>query len=154
STRQQPQHDQFGQMSNFFPDQWSASAAPVLYGAGCSDGAAACSGDVRNAMNPVTGEILSVPVGHSQAGVGSIGPGSANLLNGIRAAGDGISIYSYTWPTLVYGPRFGMAYDVTGTQSLVVRGGAGLFYDRPNGNTIFSIPTSPPTTSSQDLRNG
>jgi hypothetical protein len=38
-TRQQPQHDQFQQMSNFFPEQWSASAAPLLYVAGCSNGA-------------------------------------------------------------------------------------------------------------------
>ena len=38
-TRQQPQHDQFGQMSNFFPDQWSRSAAPLLYLAGCNNGA-------------------------------------------------------------------------------------------------------------------
>ena len=27
-TRQQPQYDQFLQMSNFFPDQWSAADAP------------------------------------------------------------------------------------------------------------------------------
>ncbi len=27
-TRQQPQHDQFQQMSNFFPDQWNASPGP------------------------------------------------------------------------------------------------------------------------------
>ena len=33
-TRQQPQYDQFQQMSNFFPDQWSASQAPLLYVAG------------------------------------------------------------------------------------------------------------------------
>ena len=37
-TRQQPQHDKFQQMSNFFPDQWSAQA-PTLYIAGCSNGA-------------------------------------------------------------------------------------------------------------------
>ena len=41
-TRQQPQYDQFQQMSNFFPDQWSRGSAPVLYVAGCSNGAATC----------------------------------------------------------------------------------------------------------------
>ena len=30
-THQQPQYDQFQQMSNFFPDQWYASQAPVFY---------------------------------------------------------------------------------------------------------------------------
>ena len=30
----------------------------------------------------------------------------------------------------------------------------GLFYDRPDGNTVFSIPGNPPISSSADLRNG
>ena len=33
-THQQPQYDQFLQMSNFFPDQWSQASAPLLYVAG------------------------------------------------------------------------------------------------------------------------
>jgi hypothetical protein len=154
-TRQQPQHDQFQQMSNFFPNLWSASAAPVLYRAGCSNGAATCSGNTLNALNPRTGQIVTQPgVANTQLLIGTIVPGSGDELNGIRQAGDGISTYSYTWPTLVFGPRFGMAYDLTGTQSMIVRGGVGLFYDRPDGNTIFSIPINPPITSSQDLRYG
>ncbi|ODS57750.1 MAG: hypothetical protein ABS36_04695 [Acidobacteria bacterium SCN 69-37] len=154
-THQQPQHDQFGQMSNFFPEQWSAAAAPVLYVPGCINGAATCSGNVRNAMDPISGQFLVIPgVANSSAAIGTIVPNSGNQLNGIRAAGDGISKYSYTWPTIVAAPRFGMAYDLNGTQTVVVRGGVGLFYDRPDGNTIFSIPTSPPITSSQDLRYG
>src|SRR5439155_17243407 len=48
----------------------------------------------------------------------------------------------------------GMAYDLTGTQTFVLRGGAGLFYDRPDGNTVFSIPGNPPISTAQDLRNG
>jgi hypothetical protein len=55
---------------------------------------------------------------------------------------------------MVFGPRFGMAYDVTGRQGIIIRGGAGLFYDRPDGNTVFSIPGNPPISTSQDLRNG
>jgi hypothetical protein len=58
------------------------------------------------------------------------------------------------WPTLVFGPRFGMAYDLTGTQTVVFRAGGGLFYDRPDGNTVFSIPGNPPIAESQTLRNG
>ena len=44
-TRQQPQHDQFRQMSNFFPEQWSPRQRAVLYVPGCSNGATACSGN-------------------------------------------------------------------------------------------------------------
>ncbi len=43
-THQQPQYDQFNQTSNFFPDMWSSSNAPVLYVAGCTNGAATCAG--------------------------------------------------------------------------------------------------------------
>ncbi len=154
-TRQQPQHDQFQQMSNFFPDQWSASQAPVLYIAGCSNGAVVCSGNTKNAMDPRTGQILTATgAANTQAAIGTIVPGSGNLLNGIRQAGDGIAKTGYIWPKLVVGPRFGMAYDLTGNQNVVLRAGGGLFYDRPDGNTVFSIPGNPPIATSQDLRNG
>ena len=51
-------------------------------------------------------------------------------------------------------PRFGFAYDVTGKSNWVIRGGGGLFYDRPDGNTVFSTPGNPPIATSKDLRNG
>jgi hypothetical protein len=154
-TRQQPQYDQFGQMSNFFPEMWSAGQAPALYIAGCSNGAATCSGNVRNAMDPRTGQILTVPgMANTQPLIGTPVQNTGNPLNGILRAGDGIAKTDYLWPTLVVGPRFGLAYDLTGTQSLVLRAGGGLFFDRPDGNTVFSIPGNPPIATSQDLRNG
>jgi hypothetical protein len=55
---------------------------------------------------------------------------------------------------VVFGPRFGAAYDLLGTQKLVLRGGAGIYYDRPDGNTVFSIPGNPPIATAQDLRSG
>jgi hypothetical protein len=154
-THQQPQYDQFLQMSNFFPDQWSRSQAVTMYTAGCTNGAVSCSGNTRNAMDPRTGQILTVPgLANTQAAIGTPIPGSGNQYVGIRAAGDGISKYSYTWPNIVVGPRFGAAYDLSGNQSLILRGGAGIFYDRPDGNTVFSIPGNPPIAGAQDLRYG
>jgi hypothetical protein len=155
-TRQQPQYDQFQQMSNFFPDQWNNGQAQALYVPGCLSGSVTCTGNDINAKNPRTGVVVPPPAGanNSQVLIGTPIPGSGNALNGIRQAGDGISKYGYTWPTLVFGPRFGAAYDVSGTQSMVIRGGVGLFYDRPDGNTVFSIPGNPPIANSADLRNG
>src|SRR5438876_11319693 len=60
-TRQQPQYDQFQQMSNFFPELWSAAKAPVLYVPGCSNGAAVCSGNLRNGMDLGNGQMLTAP---------------------------------------------------------------------------------------------
>ena len=156
-TRQQPQYDQFLQMSNFFPGQWSKSAAPLLYLAGCNNGGTACSAtaNARNAVDPRTGQILTAPgAANTSAAIGTVVPNSGNLNNGIRQAGDGIADTSYVWPTLVVAPRVGFAYDLTGRQTFIVRGGGGLFYDRPDGNTVFSIPGNPPISTSQDLRNG
>jgi len=154
-TRQQPQYDSKGNMSNFFPEQWSLANAPLLYVPGCSNGAVTCSGNTLNAKNPATGAILTATGAvNTQAAIGTPVIGSGSLTtNGIKAAGKGISKYSYTWPTLVLGPRVGAAYDLTGNQSIVVRGGGGLFYDRPDGNTVFSIPLNPPFADSTDLRN-
>ena len=38
-----------------------------------------------------------------------------------------------------YAPRFGLACDVTGVQQFVVRGGAGIFYDRAAGDTVYPM---------------
>ena len=153
-THQQPQYDQFQQMSNFFPDQFKLGAAPTLYIAGCSNGATVCSGNTRVAMNPVNGQILVLPnSATSSAAIGTPVPGTGNAAtNGIIQAGQGISKYGYTWPKLVVGPRFGVAYDISGKQTLIFRGGGGIFYDRPDGNTVFSIPGNPPIATATDLR--
>ena len=154
-THQEPQYDKFQQMSNFFPEQWSASQAPLMYIAGCSNGAATCSGNTRNAMHPITRQILTAPgAANTQAAIGTPVPNTGNLLNGIKRAGDGIADTGYTWPALVFGPRFGAAYDLSGTQTTVLRGGAGIYYDRPDGNTVFSIPGNPPIATARDLRGG
>src|SRR6185436_6858442 len=135
-TRQQPQYDQFLQMSNFFPNEWSKANA-------------------RNAVDPRTGAILTAPgAANTAAAIGTVIPGTGNLTNGIHQAGNGIADTSYVWPTLAAAPRFGMAYDLKGDQSMVLRAGGGLYFDRPDGNTVFSIPGNPPISTSQDLRNG
>src|SRR5262249_49553609 len=40
------------------------------------------------------------------------------------------------------------AYDMSGNQSLVIRGGMGLFFDRPNGNSIYGLVANPPNAYS------
>ena len=148
----QPQHDKLLQASNFFPDEWTRANAPLLYVPGCI-GASPCTGNNRNAMNPVTREILTIPgIPNTAAAIGTIIPGTGNLTNGIHQAGQGISKYSYEWPALAFAPRAGAAYDVSGNQRMVIRGGAGLFYDRPHGDSMLATVGNPPYSSSQTVR--
>jgi hypothetical protein len=59
-----------------------------------------------------------------------------NLLRGAP-----IEISPTYWPI---GPRFGFAFDLTGRQRTVLRGGYGMTFERVQGNFIFSQINNPP----------
>jgi hypothetical protein len=138
---QQPQHDKLGQGVNWLPEKWSLSKAPLYYSAGCV-GSAPCSGTNRQAKDPRTGQLLGPTSGVL---IGTLAPDSGDFLNGLVQAGtDPVPRTIYNWPKVTPAPRFGVAYDVTGRQKIVLRGGVGLYFDRPSGNTIFSTIANPP----------
>ena len=56
------------------------------------------------------------------------------------------------WNT--WAPRLGFAYDVTGHQNTVLRGGFGVFYERIEGNFIFSAVNNPPFIQQATIYNG
>jgi hypothetical protein len=149
--RQQPQYDSLGQASNFLPERWDPGQAPLLYVAGCANGVYPCSGANRRAMHPITGQFLGP---NTVLAIGTIVPSSGNTTNGLFLSGQGISKTTYTWPPLAVAPRFGMAYDLTGRQRIVLRGGVGLFFDRPDGNAIFPQVQNPPTYKNVTVRYG
>ena len=41
-------------------------------------------------------------------------------------------------------PRLGFVYDFTGKGATIVRGGSGIFYDRPQGNMVFDMIANAP----------
>src|SRR5262249_254193 len=53
-----------------------------------------------------------------------------------------------------WAPRLGFAWDTTGHQSTVVRGGFGMFYERIEGNFIFSAVNNPPFIQQSTVYNG
>jgi len=148
---QTPQYDSLGQASNFFVDKWTKGAAPTLYVAGCANGVYPCTGTNRQAMNPLTNQFLGP---NSTLAIGTIVTGTGNSTNGLVQAGNGIPVSTYLQPALGIGPRFGMAYDLTGSQRMVLRGGGGLFFDRPSGNAVFAQVLNPPARRSVTLRFG
>ncbi len=141
-THHGPQYDIKQQASNFFPDRWSSANAPLLYLPGCSTGGDTCPAANRVAIDPRTNQSLGAG---SSFAIGTIVPNTGVLLNGIIQAGNGIAKENYVEDPLVFGPRIGAAFDVSGTQRMVIRGSVGVFYDRPQGDAIFGQIGNPPT---------
>ena len=139
---QQPQYDTLRPGVELPARQVDASA-----GAACCTSPAAptasypCTGTNRQAMNPLTGQFLG-PNSHARDRHARART-SGNPTNGLFLPGKGIAETTYTWPALGVAPRFGMAYDVTGKQTIVLRGGGGLFFDRPSGNAVFAQVQQP-----------
>jgi hypothetical protein len=147
---QQPQYDNLGQASNFLFDQWKQSDAPYIYLAGCPGGATTCSSSARQAKDPRTGALLGT---NTSLAIGTLVPNSGNLTNGLFLSGQGgVPTTTYNWPALKVGPRFGIAYDVTGRQRLVLRGGGGLMFDRTAGNAVMNQVQNPPTLYNVTMR--
>jgi hypothetical protein len=146
----QPQYDKLGQGVNFLFDQWKASDAPYIYLAGCPGGATTCSSTARQAKDPRTGALMGTT---STVAIGTLVPNSGNAINGLFLSGQGgVPATTYNWPALRVGPRFGIAYDVTGKQKLVLRGGGGLMFDRTSGNAVFNQVQNPPTLLNVTMR--
>ncbi|HEV3214597.1 MAG TPA: carboxypeptidase-like regulatory domain-containing protein [Vicinamibacterales bacterium] len=150
-TDQGPQYDTKLQSSNFFPDKWSLSNAPLLNLPGCSVPTVPCPVANRVAVNPVTGGSLGAG---SSGLIGTLVPNVGVLTNGIIQAGQGIAKTDYVWPRLAPAPRIGGAYDVSGNQRFVIRGSVGVFFDRPQGQTVFSLIGNPPTGQGSTVRYG
>jgi hypothetical protein len=148
---QKPQYDDYGLNSNFLPERWEAGSAPALYVAGCSTGVLPCTAGNRRAVNPVNGQMLGA---NSALAIGTLVPGTGSSTNGVFAAGQGISETNYLYPAIGVAPRVGAALDVKGDQSFIVRGGAGLFFDRPQAQNIYNTVNNPPFSRNVTVRYG
>jgi hypothetical protein len=122
-----PTQSEGDQVAAFDPASYDIAQAPQLY-------QPTLVGGQRRALNPLTNEVLPAIY------IGRLVPGSGNFTNGMRVY-DGTP--QDTSPFKI-APRIGFAWDVTGDGRTAVRGGAGVFYDRYNDDSILDLIELPP----------
>lgn len=135
----QPQYDQAYQTSAFNRGLWNTANTGVLrYPALNSSGQ-------RIAVDPITGQTYPASL------IGSLVNTGKGFVNGLYANGMGLSNQNGYPAALIdgqginYSPRLGIAYTVT--PKTVIRAGAGIFYDRLQGNPVFDMLPNPPSTA-------
>lgn len=147
-----PARDITGSASNFDLTKFNPARAPRIYVPVCINGAATCTGgsntSARRAVDPAL-LASGVPLTLSNTlldtlFVGRVVPGTGDLANGLYLTGDDPLTESQG---VLLAPRVGFAIDVTGRQNLIVRGGFGIFYDRPQGNVVYDFNQNPPATT-------
>jgi len=129
----QPQYDAGLQASTFILSQWDPKQAAKLYQPAVNP-----ANNTRSAYDPISNTYRTANY------IGLLIPGSGNVTNGICQAGGCISKYLTQDRGLQWGPRFGIAWDITGKQDLVIRTGGGIYYDRIQGNRTFDMVQNPP----------
>jgi hypothetical protein len=134
-----PQWDQTLEASTFLPDRFDAASAARLYSPVCI-GAAPCSGAARRGMDPALIDAGVAPTPENTVDGRFIGrlTSDSNRFNGAFQAGQGVNDTMQSGSIFRVSPRLGFVYDLSGQHTTILRGGFGIFHDRPWGNMVYA----------------
>jgi hypothetical protein len=150
-----PQWDTTLQASNFLPDAFNPGAAASLFTPVCVGGSPG-AGCVRRGMDPaLIAGGMAPTMGNTveESFIGRLTSGS-NRFNGAFQAGSGINDQLQDGNAFRVSPRVGVVYDLSGQGVTILRGGFGIFYDRPQGNMVFDMIANAPGVLNSSLQSG